>query len=88
MTVQDAQDQAAKEWNDAFDYRSIRNGVQVGNIKMHHIDVVNKRAMEIYATAQHTKAWNAAIEAAIQLYLSGDFTIESLESLKLDPNKA
>lgn len=50
MKLTEAQDKAAKEWNRAFDYRAIRNGVQVGNIKMHHFDEVNRRAMEIYAS--------------------------------------
>lgn len=50
MTIQEAKDQAAKEWNTAFDYRSLRNGVQVGNIAMLHIDRVNDRAIELYAS--------------------------------------
>lgn len=41
------QDAAAREWSAPFDYRAIRNGVQVGNIKMHEFDKVNLRAIEL-----------------------------------------
>lgn len=46
--IKEAQNKAAKEWNEAFDYRALRNGVQCGNILMLHLDSVNIRAMEIY----------------------------------------
>ena len=56
-TLQECKDQAAKEWNDAFDYRAIRNGVQVGNIQMLHLDGVVNKAMELYRQQSEHSKW-------------------------------
>jgi hypothetical protein len=66
-TIEDAQDLAAREWNEAFDYRALRNGVQVGNISMLYLDRVNKRAIEIYS-----EQVNAELLEALEL-LFDDF---------------
>lgn len=49
MTIEEIQNEVAKEWNEAFDYRALRNGVQVGNIKMIHLDKVNLEVCKRYA---------------------------------------
>jgi hypothetical protein len=62
MTLEEAQDQAAKEWNEAFDFRSMFNGCQVGNINMVHLRHVIKRSLEIYGDENykrgHTEGWD------------------------------
>jgi len=50
MRLEEIQNEVAKEWNEAFDYRALRNGVQVGNIKMIHLDKVNTEVCKRYAT--------------------------------------
>lgn len=68
MTLQEAKDQAAKEWDAAFDYHSLRNGVQVGNIKMMHLDKVNDRASELYARSKWDEACKAQHDECIKIY--------------------
>lgn len=57
-TLQECKDQAAKNWNEAFDFTALFNGVSVGNIKMIHLRRVIDEAMELYARAK----WDQAIE--------------------------
>jgi hypothetical protein len=63
MTPQEAKDQAAKNWNEAFDFRALFNGVSVGNIKMIHLKGVIDDAMELYARSKWDEAARAVLMA-------------------------
>lgn len=60
--LQDCKDEAAREWNANFDYRALRNGVQVGNIKMMHLDTVNDNASNKFAREVAQASLNKAAE--------------------------
>lgn len=62
MTLQEAKDLAAREWNDAFDFRALDNGVQVGNIKHIHLRYVTDRAMELYARSKWDEGFDTSIK--------------------------
>ena len=74
MTIQEAQDLAAKEWNEAFDYTAVFNGASVGNIKMIHLRHIDKRAMEIYGKAKWEEACAAQMEEVYAHILPGQNT--------------
>lgn len=76
-------DEVAKSFNESFDYRSLRNGVQVGNIKMIHLDKVNNDICTIYAEAikqDFKSSLKRRIEERIKDLETTDATVQITEN--------
>jgi Protein of unknown function (DUF551). len=82
--IQDCQDAAAREWNSAFSYIALRNSVQIGNVNMLHLDGVNIRAMEIYASLRtqqlQEQQWVSVKERLPEVGVDVIATLEHWES--------
>ncbi len=89
-SIEEAKNKAAREWNDNFDYIAIRNGVQVGNIKMLHLDRVNDRALRLMYEAgkkdgeEKAKFWE---DAARNVNAIAEDESDMIEKLYVESNK-
>lgn len=73
MTKEEIKDQATREvFHPEFNYRSLSNGVKVGNLKQRHLEEVLDKAMDAY-TRQEAAAFAEFINKKkyYQSYITG-----------------